>query len=148
VADQRAWAAVLFTFVIVDMAIVSPTVFVDPVWNNSFGFFWFAAFLGLAFTVGRGNLAYVPLLFFMGRWPSTQSRSCPPSGSSWWLRWSWASGSGSRQVSPLGAVDGSGRRGVLGRAAVPTVLRPDRISRLLLQTDIRRPRGGSSVCAP
>lgn len=60
------WAAVLFTFVLVDMAIVSPTVFVDPVWNSSFAFFWFAAFLGLAFTVGRGNLRYVPLLLFVG----------------------------------------------------------------------------------
>src|ERR1035437_5888743 len=38
------WAAVLFTFVMVDMAIVSPTPFLDPVWNNSFAFFWFAAF--------------------------------------------------------------------------------------------------------
>jgi hypothetical protein len=61
-----AWAAIIFTFVIVDMAIVSPTPFVDPVWNNSFGFFWFAAFLGVAFTVGRGNLRYLPLLLLMG----------------------------------------------------------------------------------
>ena len=61
-----AWPAVVFTFVLVDMAIVSPTPFVDPVWNNSFGFFWFAAFLGIAFAVGRGNLPYLPLLLFTG----------------------------------------------------------------------------------
>jgi hypothetical protein len=61
-----AWTSVIFTLVIADMAIVSPTPFVDPVWNNSFGFFWFAAFLGVAFTVGRGHHRYVPLLFFMG----------------------------------------------------------------------------------
>jgi hypothetical protein len=60
------WAAVLFTFVMVDMAIVSPTPFLDPVWNNSFAFFWFAAFLGVAFTVGRGYLRYFPLLIFIG----------------------------------------------------------------------------------
>jgi hypothetical protein len=63
---RGAWAAILYTFVMVDMAIISPTPFVDPVWNNSFGFFWFAAFLGLAFTVGRGNLRYLPLLLFVG----------------------------------------------------------------------------------
>ncbi len=60
------WAALIFTFVMVDMAIISPTPFVDPVWNNSFGFFWFAAFLGVAFAVGRGNLRYFPLLLFIG----------------------------------------------------------------------------------
>ena len=60
------WAAVIFTFVIVDMAIVSPTPFVDPVWNNSFGFFWFAAYLGVAFAVARGNLRFFPLLLFVG----------------------------------------------------------------------------------
>jgi hypothetical protein len=59
-------ASVIFTFVICDMAIVSPTPFVDPVWNNSFGFFWFLGFLGVAFTVGRGHLRLVPLLLFMG----------------------------------------------------------------------------------
>ena len=59
-------AAVIFTFVVVDMAIISPTPFVDPVWNNSFGFFWFVGFLGVAFAVGRGHLRLVPLLFFMG----------------------------------------------------------------------------------
>ena len=60
------WAAVLFVFVMVDMAIVSPTPFLDPVWNNAFAFFWFSAFLCLAFTVGRGNLRYVPLFLFIG----------------------------------------------------------------------------------
>lgn len=60
------WAAVLFAFVMVDMAIVSPTPFVDPVWNNSFAFFWFSSFLGVAFTVGRGHLRYFPLLLFIG----------------------------------------------------------------------------------
>jgi hypothetical protein len=52
--------------VVVDMAIVSPTPFVDPVWNNSFGFFWFAAFLGMAFTVARGHPRCFPLLLFVG----------------------------------------------------------------------------------
>jgi hypothetical protein len=60
------WAAVIFTFVVVDMAIVSPTPFVDPVWNNSFGFFWFAAYLGVAFAVARGHLRYFALLLFIG----------------------------------------------------------------------------------
>jgi hypothetical protein len=60
------WAAVIFTFVMVDMAIVSPTPFVDPVWNNSFGFFWFAAYLGVAFAVARGHLRYFALLLFIG----------------------------------------------------------------------------------
>ncbi len=60
------WAPIIFAFVMVDLAIVSPTPFVDPVWNNSFGFFWFAAFLGIAFAVGRGNLRYFPLLLFVG----------------------------------------------------------------------------------
>jgi hypothetical protein len=60
------WGAVLFTFVLVDMAIVSPTPFIDPVWNSSFGFFWFVSFLGVAFTVGRGHLRYFPLLVFVG----------------------------------------------------------------------------------
>ncbi len=59
-------AAVIFTFVVVNMAIVSPTPFVDPVWNNSFGFFWFIGFLGVAFAVGRGHLRLVPFLFFLG----------------------------------------------------------------------------------
>ncbi len=60
------WATVIFTLVMVDIAIVSPTPFVDPVWNNSFGFFWFAAFLGTAFAVGKGNVRYFPLLLFIG----------------------------------------------------------------------------------
>ena len=60
------WAAFLFTFAVVDAAIVSPTPFVDPVWNSSFGFFWFAAFLGVAFTVGRGHFRYFALLLFIG----------------------------------------------------------------------------------
>ncbi len=60
------WAAVVFAVAIADMAITTPTPFLDPVWNSSFGFFWFAAFLGIAFAVGLGNLRYFPLLLFVG----------------------------------------------------------------------------------
>ena len=57
---------VIFSLVIADLAITSPTPFLDPVWNNAFGFFWFIAFLGLAFVIGLGNLQYFPLLLFIG----------------------------------------------------------------------------------
>jgi hypothetical protein len=60
------WAAVIFSVAIADLAITSPTPFVDPVWNSSFGFFWFAAFVGIAFVVGSGNLQYFALLIFIG----------------------------------------------------------------------------------
>ena len=60
------WAAVIFALVIVDLAIVSPTPFVDPVWNSSFALFWFLAFLAVAFAVGIGNWRYVPHLVFIG----------------------------------------------------------------------------------
>jgi hypothetical protein len=61
-----AWPTVIFSLVIADLAITSPTPFLDPVWNSSFGFFWFTAFLGIAFVVGLGNLRYFPLLLFVG----------------------------------------------------------------------------------
>jgi hypothetical protein len=59
-------AAVVFSLAIADLAITSPTPFVDPVWNSSFGFFWFAAFVAIAFVVGSGNLQYLALLLFIG----------------------------------------------------------------------------------
>ena len=61
-----AWATIIFSLVIADLAITSPTPFLDPVWNNAFGLFWFVAFLGIAFVIGLGNLRYFPILFFMG----------------------------------------------------------------------------------
>jgi hypothetical protein len=60
------WAAVIFSVAVADLAILSPTPFVDPVWNSSFGFFWFIAFVGIAFVVGSGNLQYFALLIFIG----------------------------------------------------------------------------------
>ena len=93
------WAAVIFTFVVVDMAIVSPTPFVDPVWNNSFGFFWFAAFLGVAFTVGRGHLAYYRSSSSWAQSPWTPTcSSCRPSGSCWSRRRQWGGTSADRSV--------------------------------------------------
>jgi hypothetical protein len=61
-----SWASVIFALVIVDLAIVSPTPFLDPVWNSSFGLFWFLAFLAIAFAVALGNLKYLPVLIFVG----------------------------------------------------------------------------------
>jgi hypothetical protein len=60
------WAAIVFSLAIADLAMTSPTPFVDPVWNSSFGFLWFAAFLAIAFVVGLGNLQYFALLLFIG----------------------------------------------------------------------------------
>ena len=60
------WAGVVFSLCIADLALVMPTPFVDPVWNPDFGFFWFLAFLGVAFAVGMGNLRYLALLVFIG----------------------------------------------------------------------------------
>jgi hypothetical protein len=56
------WAAVIFSLVVADLAVTSPTPFVDPVWNSSFAFFWFLAFMGVAFVVAQGNLRFLPLL--------------------------------------------------------------------------------------
>jgi arabinofuranan 3-O-arabinosyltransferase len=61
-----SWSALIFALVVADLAIVSPTPFVDPLWNSSFAFFWFLSFMGIAFVVGQGNLRYVPLLLFLG----------------------------------------------------------------------------------
>jgi arabinofuranan 3-O-arabinosyltransferase len=61
-----SWAALIFALVVADLAIVSPTPFVDPLWNSSFAFFWFLSFMGVAFVVGQGNLRYLPLLLFIG----------------------------------------------------------------------------------
>jgi hypothetical protein len=57
---------VIFCFVIIDLVIVSPTPFVDPVWNPSFAFLWFLAFMAVAFAVGIGHLRYLPFLVFIG----------------------------------------------------------------------------------
>ena len=59
-------ASVLFSLGVADLAITSPTPFLDPAWNPSFGFFWFLAFLGVAFVVGTGNLRFLALLVFIG----------------------------------------------------------------------------------
>jgi len=60
------WSGVLFSLCVADLALTSPTPFVDPVWNSAFGLFWFLAFLGVAFAVGMGNLRYLALLVFIG----------------------------------------------------------------------------------
>jgi hypothetical protein len=60
------WSGVVFSLCVADLALTSPTPFVDPVWNSSFGLFWFLAFLGIAFAVGLGNLQYLALLVFIG----------------------------------------------------------------------------------
>jgi hypothetical protein len=60
------WAAVIFALVIADLALVSPTPYLDPVWNSSFAFFWFLSFMAVAFVVGRGYLIYLPILLFLG----------------------------------------------------------------------------------
>ena len=60
------WAAAIMALVVIDLAIVSPLPFVDPVWNSSFASFWFLSFLAVAFAVGAGNLRYVPFLVFIG----------------------------------------------------------------------------------
>jgi hypothetical protein len=60
------WAAAVFSLVVADLAITSPTPFLDPVWNSSFGFLWFIALLAIAFVVGMGNLRYTALLLFVG----------------------------------------------------------------------------------
>ena len=60
------WAGVILSLVVVDLAIVSPIQFLDPVWNCHFGAFWFVGFLAVAFVVGLGNLRYYPLLLFIG----------------------------------------------------------------------------------
>lgn len=59
------WAAVILALVVVDLAIVSPFAFVDPVWNSDFASFWFLSFLAVAFAVGSGNLRYLALLIFI-----------------------------------------------------------------------------------
>ncbi len=64
--EAGAWAAILFSLGVADLALTSPTPFVDPAWNPSFGFFWFLAFLGVAFVVGLGNLRYLAVLIFIG----------------------------------------------------------------------------------
>jgi hypothetical protein len=61
-----AWGPVIFCLVILDLVIVSPTPFVDPVWNPSFAFLWFLAFMAVAFAVGLGFFRYLPLLVFIG----------------------------------------------------------------------------------
>ena len=117
-------AAVIFTFVVVNMAIVSPTPFVDPVWNNSFGFFWFIGFLGVAFAVGRGHLRLVPFLFFLGSVAIDLESPIPTNHRP-------AAGDGhdhglapapSSQL-PLVVLDRRGGCGLLGRASLSTVLR-------------------------
>jgi hypothetical protein len=60
------WPGVVFSLCVADLALTSPTPFVDPVWNSAFGLFWFLAFLGVAFAVGMGNLRYLALLVFIG----------------------------------------------------------------------------------
>ena len=60
------WIAVVLAVVVVDLAIVSPFPFVDPVWNSDFAAFWFLSFLAVAFAVGLGNLRYLPFLVFIG----------------------------------------------------------------------------------
>ena len=60
------WSGVVFSLCVADLALTSPTPFVDPVWNSAFGFFWFLAFLGVAVAVGMGNLRYLALLVFIG----------------------------------------------------------------------------------
>ena len=59
------WAAVIFSLVVADLAVTSPTPFVDPVWNLSFAFFWFLAFMGVALAVAQGNLRFLALLVFI-----------------------------------------------------------------------------------
>ena len=59
------WGAVIFALVVADLAIVSPTPFLDPLWNSSFAFFWFLSFMAVAFAVGMGNLKYLALLVFL-----------------------------------------------------------------------------------
>jgi len=58
-------AGVIFALVVADLAIVSPSAFVDPLWNPSFAFMWFLAFLAVAFAVGAGNVRYLPHLVFI-----------------------------------------------------------------------------------
>jgi hypothetical protein len=60
------WAAVVMTLVVLDLALVSPLPFVDPVWNSSFASFWFLSYLAVAFAVGAGNMRYLPFLVFIG----------------------------------------------------------------------------------
>ena len=60
------WSGVVFSLCVADLAVTSPTPFVDPVWNSSFGLFWFLAFLAVAVAVGMGNLRYLALLVFIG----------------------------------------------------------------------------------
>jgi hypothetical protein len=66
VKTAGVWSGVVFSLCVADLALVSPTPFVDPVWNSDFGFFWFLAFLGVAFAIGMGNLRYLALLVFIG----------------------------------------------------------------------------------
>ncbi len=66
VKTAGVWSGVVFSLCVADLALTSPTVFVDPVWNSAFGLFWFLAFLGVAFAVGMGNLSYLALLVFIG----------------------------------------------------------------------------------
>ena len=60
------WAAVVLALVVADLAIVSPLSFTDPVWNSDFASFWFLSFLAVAFSVGLGNMRYLPFLLFIG----------------------------------------------------------------------------------
>ena len=66
VKSAGIWSGVVFSLCVADLALTSPTPFVDPVWNNAFGLFWFLSFLGVAFAVGMGNLRYLALLVFIG----------------------------------------------------------------------------------
>jgi len=66
VKNAGIWSGVVFSLCVADLALISPTPFVDPVWNSDFGFFWFLAFLGVAFVVGMGNVRYLALLVFIG----------------------------------------------------------------------------------
>lgn len=60
------WASVILALVVLDLALVSPFPFVDPVWNSSFASFWFLSYLAVAFAVGAGNMRYLPFLVFIG----------------------------------------------------------------------------------
>jgi hypothetical protein len=66
VKTAGVWSGVVFSLCVADLALTSPTPFVDPVWNSAFGLFWFLAFLAIAFAIGMGNLRYLALLVFIG----------------------------------------------------------------------------------
>ena len=116
-------ATIIFSLVIADLAITSPTPFLDPVWNNAFGFFWFIGIsrCRIRHRPGQPQVLSASPLYGFGRCRLQLALSA--------VRCVLACRSGNLWVvhqetvgSPLGLVVGRGSGPLLGWAALSTVL--------------------------